>query len=486
MSGAVDIGTRVEPFVDHWLIDRLENAELRLQHPERREVVMIFDRPWEGNTSGYPVLLPDGERFRLYYRGSHTVGGTAAGIYDAAREMLCFAESTDGIRWERPPLDLVAYDGSTANNIIMPTSAGGDTFSVMRDDGPNAKPEERYKAGSGMMDYGFFALVSADGLRWRRAQPDPLLPDERGYDWTQTLLWDAARGRYAAYLRGWQRVGGGEVTNLKLTPPRRRIRHVRLTTSTDFVTWTEPALIDLDVPLSHEMQFYTNAIQPHPRAPHILIGTPKRYMPTRQANFDQPETGLSDAALIVSRDGMRFMHWPEAFLRPGRDISNWVQRNNLPAIGMLQLADDEISLYWIEHYHQEGPSRLRRGTVRVDGFAAVHAGVGAGEGELVTRPLQFAGDELVLNYATSAAGRVRVELQDEAGTAVEGFRLHQSPEIYGDEVQRVVRWDGGASLARLAGTAVRVRVAMRDADLYSIRFRERTAPPPQPRGAAQP
>ena len=41
-----------------------------------------------------------------------------------------------------------------------------------------------------------------------------------------------------------------------------------------------------------------------------------------------------------------------------------------PAIGMLQLSDDEISLYWMEHYHQDEPSRLRRGTVRLDGFAS--------------------------------------------------------------------------------------------------------------------
>ena len=99
---------------------------------------------------------------------------------------------------------------------------------------------------------------------WRRIDPDPLLADDRGYDWTQTLLWDEARGRYTAYLRGWQRVSGGEVINLKLTPPRKRIRHVRVTTSTDFITWTTPKLIDLDVPLSYEEQFYTSAIQPHP------------------------------------------------------------------------------------------------------------------------------------------------------------------------------------------------------------------------------
>ena len=464
-----DIGTRVEPFVDEWLIDRLDGAELRLAHPVRREVVMEFDQPWEGNTSYYPVMFRDGDRFRMYYRGSHTIHGGAKADYERPEEMICFAESGDGIRWERPELGLVEYRQSRDNNIIMPAALAGDTFSVIDDQRPGVAPEERYKAGTGTMDYGFFAFVSADGLRWQRVEPDPLLPDPQGYDWVQTLLWDGARNRYAAYLRGWERVGGGEVKNLKLTPARRRIRHVRLTTSQDFTHWTDPELIELDVPLSHEEQFYTNCIQPHPRAPHLLVGTPKRYMPTRQANFDQPETGLSDAGLIVSRDGSRFKRWPDAFLRPGRDKKNWVQRNNGPAIGMLQLSDDEISLYWMEHYHQDEPSRLRRGTVRLDGFASVFAG--AGGGELLTHPLSFSGSELVINYATSAYGAVQVEIQDDAGQAIEGFRLDQCTPFYGDEIEHVVNWEGGASIERLAGEQVRLRFALRDADLYSLRSR---------------
>ena len=93
-----EIGERVEPFVDEWLIARLDGTELRLKHPVRQEVVMVFDRPWEGNTSGYPVIFEDEGRFRLYYRGSHTVGGTAKADYEHTQEMLCFAESRDGIQ----------------------------------------------------------------------------------------------------------------------------------------------------------------------------------------------------------------------------------------------------------------------------------------------------------------------------------------------------------------------------------------------------
>src|SRR5665648_1252528 len=50
-SNVADIGTRRELFVDEFLLERLTGkAELRLHHPELREVAIVHDEPWEGNT----------------------------------------------------------------------------------------------------------------------------------------------------------------------------------------------------------------------------------------------------------------------------------------------------------------------------------------------------------------------------------------------------------------------------------------------------
>ncbi|HPT99779.1 MAG TPA: hypothetical protein PLU39_18100, partial [Armatimonadota bacterium] len=128
---------------------------------------------------------------------------------------------------------------------------------------------------------------------------------------------------------------------------------------------------------------------------------------------------------------------------------------------------EEISLYYVEHYRHPN-CRLRRATLRVDGFASVRAGYA--EGEVVTRPLLFSGGRLAINYATSAAGNVQVELQDEAGRAIPGFTLGECPEIYGDELERLVRWNGTSDVSALAGKKVRLRVRLKDADLYAFRF----------------
>ena len=88
------------------------------------------------------------------------------------------------------------------------------------------------------------------------------------------------------------------------------------------------------------------------------------------------------------------------------------------------------------------------------------------------------GGNLVLNFATSAAGSVRLEIQDAHGNPLPGFALEESPLIWGDEIEHTVRWErthakatSDKPLTRIAGKPVRLRFVMKDADLYSLRFR---------------
>ena len=94
---------------------------------------------------------------------------------------------------------------------------------------------------------------------------------------------------------------------------------------------------------------------------------------------------------------------------------------------------------------------------------------GGGQGVIV-RPLRFTGKRLQLNYSTSAAGSIRVEIQDVDGKAIPGFTLDDCPEIFGDRLDAAVRWKQQGNLSPLAGKTVRLRFAMRDADLYAFRL----------------
>ena len=91
-------------------------------------------------------------------------------------------------------------------------------------------------------------------------------------------------------------------------------------------------------------------------------------------------------------------------------------------------------------------------------------------GELITKPFTFSGSRLEINFESSAAGGVRVEIQDENGRAWPGYALADCPEFIGDEIDHAVAWSGGPEVSQLAGKTVRLRFALKDADLYSLRF----------------
>ncbi len=234
----------------------------------------------------------------------------------------------------------------------------------------------------------------------------------------------------------------------------------------------------LEYPGAPIQQLYTNSISPYARAPHVLLGFPKRFTQGRKAT-DVPSTtdGLSDGVFMSSRDGLHFRRWAEAFVRPGPQADNWVSRNNYIAKGVvvtgshLVEAPDELSIYVIEGYYgvRRNKCRLRRHTIRMDGFVSAQAPFSGGE--LVTKPVVFEGKTLVMNYSTSAAGSLSVELQTVLGKPIDGFTLADCGEIYGDEIERVVSWKGNSDLSKLAGTPVRLRFVIKDGDLYSIRFR---------------
>jgi hypothetical protein len=466
-----EIGSRIEPFIDDWLIDRMDGLGLRMHSPVPQEVVMRFDRPWEGNSCSDQCIIKDGDRYRMWYRGCSVGAGSIPGTLMYPDQFSGYAESEDGIHWEKPSLGLHEFNGSKDNNIVFFGGLDwglGRQVGFFKDGNPNAPDSERYKAiGRGFKTLGrasLRGLVSPDGLNWRVIERDPILVAPKThwalFDSHNVAFWDSVRGRYVAYMRGLIEPG---------------IRHIRWSTSPDFREWTRPKFIrpypgPLDVEGSPLEHLYQSACTPYYRAPHIFLMFSPRYIGGRSFHpADWKEGGLGDIAFMTSRDGhnwdRRFM---ESFMRPGPDPDNWVgHTGNYIGVGVVPTAPGEMSVYYNEHNHHS-TGRLRRGTLRTDGFVSVNAPFSGGE--LVTRPLTFEGRELVINYSSSVAGAIRVEMLDIEGRPIDGHKLSDSVEIYGDEIERVVAWQGGSDVSTLAGKPVRLRFAMKDADLYSVRF----------------
>lgn len=488
---AIHVGTRRELFVDDFLIEKLTGkAELRLHHPMPQEIALAHDAPWEGSGSGYHSVFQDGNLYRMYYKAWHLEVQPPGKVRTDTHPLFCcYAESDDGIHWRKPELGLHEFKGSKKNNIVMVPGKAGSAVAdpghpaVFKDENPDAPADARYKAIiRSAKPRGLLAFKSPDGLHWSPMSDGPVIT-EGAFDSQNLAFWDPVRKEYRAY---WRIFTAGVTTNENWKPAG--VRAIRTATSKDFLNWgPHQDLTYVDSPPEH---LYTNQIKPYYRAPHIFIGFPTRYiergwsasmraLPEREHRELRAKaslrygTAITEGLLMASRDGVNFKRWNEAFLRPGIERPGtwnyghrYIAWHVVETKSALEGAPNELSLYATESYWTGNSSELRRYTLRLDGFVSVHAPMSGGE--LITKPLTFKGSKLALNFATSAAGDIRVEFQDAAGKPLPGFALNDCPPIFGDSVERVLSLDVG----RLAGKPVRLRFVLRDADLYAMRFRE--------------
>ncbi len=487
-ANPLTIGSRLELFIDDYLVGQLKGgASNRLHKPIPREIVIEHDAPWEGSGSGYHSIFKDGDLYKMYYKAWNI----AIEKGNANENVLycCYAESKDGIHWQKPNLGLHQHEGSKDNNIVMARSQLGEMTvdaghpAVFKDENPAVAGDERYKALLATSNpIGLLPFKSPDGIHWTQMTDKPIITDG-AFDSQNLAFWDPVNREYRAY---WRYFDKGTADK-----PYVGVRSIRTAVSKDFIHWQDQSdLVYVDSPRE---ELYTNQIKSYDRAPHLFIGFPTRYIERKWGeslnNLPEKEhreirskaamrygTAISEGLLIASRDGVTFKRWNEAFLPPGiQRPGTWnyghqyIGWHVVETKSSLPGAPNELSLYAVESYWTDNSSSLRRYTLRLDGFVSINAPMSGGE--LITKPLIFEGNQLLINFSTSAAGGIKVEIQDENGNPVPGYTENDCPEIFGDTVSGAVYWEGkGTDVASLQGKVIKLRFILKDSDLYSLQF----------------
>ena len=441
----------------------------RMNPPVKMGPVLLPDKPWESADMGFCVsVVDDGGRCKMWYL---TEGKDSKGAYH-----LCYAESKDGVVWEKPNLGLIASNGSIDNNIVM---AGTVETTVFLD--PVAAPESRYKAIAMMCwpdpkKAGLYVHTSPDGIHWK-------MSDERVFpvaaDTANQAFYDARLKKYVANIRVWapmRKIGRVEMDDITEPWPVRQLEKPFYIWGNDKIPVAShevPIVFGYDDQDPAGSDHYNPACVQYPWAEraYFMFPSPYRHFPNPPIGRFGND-GLVDIQMALSRDGA---NWSRLSRDPYVSLGTEDEadsRQMYMAVGMVRRGKRIFQYYGgCRTSHGEVPSRpgpINRLEQRLDGFVSADAAFESGE--FTTPTLAFTGTRLVLNINASAMGTCNVEILDGQGHAFPGFSLADCDEIGGNYVEKTVSWKGKTDLSLLSGRPVRLRFAARACKVFAFQF----------------
>jgi hypothetical protein len=461
----VAIGSRKHLFIDDALIESLTGLSFTVNRPVSVQVTsLVNDQPWEptprmGSTiPDVCSVWDDGGQIRMLY--------TNSGMWGGKPHAIGLATSKDGVKWDKPILNLESWEGSTRNNIVLCDSCQG---AVIRDPNPAAPASERYKYAAWCFYRGFYVYTSPDGIHWKRNENCALPFDPDG---SISLFWDDQRGIYRGFIRSLFESGD-----------RRRTARVDipdLLSPWPFKPADRPDIGDMDLarPVSGELplidtggQVYRFKGHKYPWAPDAYFAFPWRFVADQNIR--------PGSFMMTSRNGAAWkIHEDPYYFAAGSQVEG---RNTLEALmehGMVRRGD-EIWMFGTVRFTEHGGilyggvehdggvhDRILKLVQRLDGFVSLDAA--AGGGRFTTKPMVFEGNRLVLNIASR--GTSSAALLGENGQPLPGFSAADCDPIRGDSIGRTVTWKGKSDVSTLAGRTVRVAIELKDAKLYALQF----------------
>lgn len=453
------------------------NLKRVLHQPKREGLVIQPDRPWESPVvqmlSHNVIHDPETGLFRLWYNCFERKWYEPCGM-EVESSFVLYAESTDGVNWDKPSLGLHEVEGTKDNNVCLTAPGCGVMWPGVMEDPDERDPARRYKLlGHGTVgpDHGIVVYFSPDGIDWTEYPHNPVLYARIDCGDSHCLMGqrDPRSGRYVATIRpvDWYLSypdipyyrydrGDPQDTRLAATCSHRR---VGISFSDDFTVWSPPRQVlaaDLDDPPGTQMQGMT------------LCPYEDHYLGFIIMHYADGTDDTIDAQLAVSDD---LLHWQRIGGRrpflPVGDEGPWQSKMVFAISGQPIRVGNELLFYYNAHrstHYTENGNRhgaIGLAKLRLDGFVSMHAD---GEGFLMTKPFTHDGQTLRVN-ADAQGGELRVEILDEKGRPRDGW---VSAPVNTDDVEHTITWPDGLDLQQLQGQPVRLKFHLRDTHLYSF------------------
>lgn len=456
---------------DTWIEDTFRLGRQLHQPRKYIEPILKPDRPWEQSAIllwGSVLYDPISRRFQIWYVTWLRMQISQALPYDHPGWSVCYAESADGIHWEKPNLGLYPFAGSKANNIVWQMQREIDGVTVVPPSGDDSqytmifwtRGDPPVRTAWEGTNSGLWTAKSRDGIHWELAEPHPVVS---GVGDRTTVVSD--RAGFAAFTRtakSWQRYP---------------VRTVNRLESQDAIHWSEPELIlKPDLLDGADMEFYGMVAFPYEC---VYLGLLERM-------HRIPD--VVDTELVISHDSRAWQRIAprSAFLPLGSNGQwdcAWVTIAQNPPIRL----DNRLWFYYSgrsgthgsPYPHNAGAVGLA--TLRRDGFASLEAGQDTGW--IKTKPIHWLGGDLLVNadavrspdgYHQLYGGCIRAEIRDTQGNVIPGYELECSLPLLDDSLSALdgftaLRWENGVSLNALASRDIQIIFSLQAARLYAFR-----------------
>lgn len=454
-------------FLDDNIIEfKSENISRISGEITENNTILTFDKPWEGNISTYYTIFKDHGKmisdqndnntktydyYRLYYRG-----GSDKSTDKKTKYVVCYCESLNGkTNWIRPNLNIIDYNGSKNNNILM-YNYGGDNFTVFINN--NNKINVKYLALNGGKKHKLTLFTSFDGISWINNGP---ILENYTFDSQNILIWDD--NKYKLYFRSYDNL------------IKRTNRIIMYSESIDLKIWSNPTKLKYNDSEKYEM--YTSNILKYYRSQKQFIGLSNRINLMRKGTTKL--TGIYDIILLSSNNGLTFNRNHEAWMKPGEYYTKWGSRSGMIGYGIIETTKDakncynneELSFFVNDGYYQK-LCVLKRYTLRIDGFMYMRGNYVSDikSNYLITKTITFKGNKLFINFRSSGIGFIKIELLDHKNEVLSDYNMNECDEIYGDNTHHLVKWKKKNDVSELTNIPIKIKFYIKDSDLYSFTF----------------
>ena len=459
----VSIGLRKQLLVDSFAIEQLENLTFELGEVTKANdgrPLFVADKPWEKKSfGGYATVIHEDGRYRMWYN-----------ILSQA-----YAESEDGLQWNKPNLGLVEYEGSVENNIVSLEMGHG--LSVFKDP-HETDPEHRYKMAYTGKRVRAALGYSEDGLHWKKYN-DGNGVTGRAADTYNQLLWDEDANVYRLYTRtDYKNKLGAEIE------VRGNRGMVNPDVKSDPTNWTTIRnwLFDREGTEEYRRrQIYAMTDWIYEGIHFALMNVYEWPQDLSGGDFDSHKRHERDTInfyIATSRDGdswnLDWVYLGKPVIPRGPDGS--FDKDMLFSFSSILTIGDQHWLYYTGYgeRHSMSPRDPGIGLARMplDRFVCLQAK--DEPGVMITRPFELAGDQLLVNVE-APEGDISVEILNREGEPIPGFTREDAPPFQGvDELRLSVSWQEKKDLGSLKGRVIRLKFYLREARLYAFQIQENT------------